>query len=279
LNKNDVGLSNVDNTSDINKPISIYQQEALNKKLNIYAGANNIGKMLFINSSGEIDFRQMHQFKTKLDGVVISNDTLSFNFSNLFKLTKTSNYDVTVDVGDSLKSTFNNVSYNPSNGVLSFTRTNGSVITVDLPLELLIKSGYYNPDTKEIILVLANDEEIKIPIDILVGSYYADETTLSLTRVDGRYVFVVKDAGITTDKIANYSVTDDKIVSVSGSKIVGVVEEAIKSTEAVNDEYGQNIAITYRKISDSYNKEEIATLMKHKADLTQLPVVLRLGGF
>ena len=32
LDKNDIGLNNVDNTSDANKPISTATQEALNKK-------------------------------------------------------------------------------------------------------------------------------------------------------------------------------------------------------------------------------------------------------
>lgn len=42
LDKNDIGLNNVDNTSDANKPISTATQEALNKK----ADASAISDML-----------------------------------------------------------------------------------------------------------------------------------------------------------------------------------------------------------------------------------------
>ncbi|MGH1601562.1 hypothetical protein ACRAOJ_08895, partial [Campylobacter majalis] len=42
LNKSDVGLSNVDDTADINKPISTAMQEALDTKLDITAIATDI---------------------------------------------------------------------------------------------------------------------------------------------------------------------------------------------------------------------------------------------
>ena len=54
LNKDDVGLSNVDNTSDVNKPVSVAQQSALNKKLNKNLGAENYNKILYVNSFGEV---------------------------------------------------------------------------------------------------------------------------------------------------------------------------------------------------------------------------------
>lgn len=38
LTKTDIGLSNVDNTSDIDKPISTATQNALDKKINLFIG-------------------------------------------------------------------------------------------------------------------------------------------------------------------------------------------------------------------------------------------------
>ena len=85
----------------------------------------------------------------------------------------------TIVVDDDIKDLFKEVSYNASNGVLSFTRKNGTIITVDLPLELIVSSGHYDSKTKSIILVLANNDEITIPVSDLVNEYYADITELS----------------------------------------------------------------------------------------------------
>ena len=47
------------------------------------------------------------------------------------------------DVIDKLDKAIRNVNYNPQTGVLSFASATGETITVDLPLELMIKDGFY----------------------------------------------------------------------------------------------------------------------------------------
>ena len=78
--------------------------------------------------------------------------------------------------GDSIKS----IVLDSETGILTITRNNGKKFTIDLPLESLVKSGYYNSDTKEILLVLENDTSLKIPVADLVNEYYADNTTLTI---------------------------------------------------------------------------------------------------
>lgn len=276
LNKYDVGLDNVDNTSDMNKPVSIYQQAALDGKLDIFAGPDKAGQMLYVDEQGFIKYRQIiHQFVTKNDGQIISKDTLSYNYSSLFLVNTRDGNEVNIDGSEDLKSAFKNVSYNPTNGVLSFTKLNDETLNVDLPLELIIQSGYYNTETQELVLVLASGGEIKIPVAELVNIYHGDDETISLIEKDNKLIFTVKDSGITTDKIANYTITDDKIVSVSGSKINGSVGESVKASQ---DSNGNNIANTYRKITESYSKSEVTNLLKDKADVSQLPVIQILGG-
>ena len=99
----------------------------------------------------------------------------------------------TIVVDNDIKDLFKEVSYNASNGVLSFTRKNGTIVTVDLPLELIVSSGHYDSTTKSIVLVLANNDEITIPVSDLVNEYYADNTTLELKTVNGKLTFNVKD--------------------------------------------------------------------------------------
>lgn len=50
----------------------------------------------------------------------------------------------------------------------------------DLPLELLISSGAYNPNTQEIMLTLANGDVLTIDVKDLIDIYQADEETLTL---------------------------------------------------------------------------------------------------
>lgn len=276
LNKNDVGLGNVDNTADINKPVSIYQQQALDTKLDKFAGTTHVNKTLVVGADGYITYKPVNLFTTYNDGVRVSSDTESYNFTSLFVVNGANTKNLTIDGSAKLKESFRDVVYNANDGVLTFQRVDGSELSVDLPLEMLIKSGYYDEETSELVLVLANDEEIRIPVAELVNEYYADENTLSLVNVDGRLTFGVKDDGITTDKIANYTITDDKVVTVSGSKITGVVAESEKTTL---DSAGNNITTTYRRIDDSYNKTEIASLLDNKIDSSKLPVIQFLGGF
>ena len=57
IEKSDVGLDNVDNTSDLDKPISVAQQTAIDAKLNKNLGAANYNKILYVNASGEVDVK------------------------------------------------------------------------------------------------------------------------------------------------------------------------------------------------------------------------------
>lgn len=78
------------------------------------------------------------------------------------------------------------ISYTASTGVLGVTLKDQdgntlSTKTADLPLELLIESGNYNPSTKNIELVLANGTKLLIPVGDLIDEYTADGTTITLT--------------------------------------------------------------------------------------------------
>ena len=63
---------------------------------------------------------------------------------------------------------FKDVVYNNVNGVLTFTRYDDTTKEIDLPLELLVESGYYDEVTNELVLVLANGSEIRIPVGNLL---------------------------------------------------------------------------------------------------------------
>ena len=121
-----------------------------------------------------------------------------------------------------------NVSYEGSTGILTFTRENGEEFTIDLPLELLIKSGRYDEATKSIILVLANGDTISINVEDLISVYGSDGTTIEMYVQDGVNTFKIADAII--EKINNAANPDNEtIVLNANSKLEAVGIRDVKT--------------------------------------------------
>ena len=74
-----------------------------------------------------------------------------------------------------MNKTFKEVTYDSSTGVMSFKNLNNEVTNINLPLSLLISSASYDNDNKKIVLTLANNDTIDIPILDLVSNYYDDK--------------------------------------------------------------------------------------------------------
>jgi hypothetical protein len=157
-----------------------------------------------------------------------------------------------------LKDVFKDFSftYAASTGVLTlqFTQYDGTTETktIDLPTELLIQSGYYDDETKEIVLVLANNteenpSEIRIDAEDLLNLYFADDSTLQLytdTEDNNKLKFRIKqtwiDANITTKLDTNGN----------GSNVTAVF--TMNSTK-VNIATGDTLAVIFSKISKYLN--------------------------
>lgn len=128
-------------------------------------------------------------------------------------------------VDNDVKELFKNVTYNAANGVLSFTRNNGTIVTVDLPLELIVSSGHYDSTSKSIILVLANNEELSIPVSDLVNEYYADNLTLELKTVNGKLTFNVKD-GVFVKSQTGKGLSTNDYTTTEKNKLAGIASGA-----------------------------------------------------
>lgn len=59
---------------------------------------------------------------------------------------------------------FTNITYDQANGILAFTTTDGRVLSVDLPLELIVSGGRYDDESQNLVLTLSNGDEIQIPL-------------------------------------------------------------------------------------------------------------------
>ena len=103
------------------------------------------------------------------------------------------NYSLITETGNKISLTINSSTYVMT---LQLKDKNGSVLstgTIDLPLELIVKSGRYDSETKNLVLTLANEDVINIPVGELVDEYYADGTTIELKDVNGKLTFNVKN--------------------------------------------------------------------------------------
>ena len=81
---------------------------------------------------------------------------------------------------------FKSVSYASTTGILTFTKYDDTTTAVDFPLELIVESGSYDAVNNEIVLVLADSSEIRIPVGELLTDLDAtnvryDNATSGLT--------------------------------------------------------------------------------------------------
>lgn len=150
--KSDIGLSNVDNTSDINKPISIATQQALNNKLDkgTYTGNASDLKSL-IDTKADLVGGKVPKAQSQPSTMVMDNSTY----------------------------------------VITFTDATGAVQTIDLPLESLFKDANYDAQTKSLIVTLDNGTTKSIPLTDLVDlpEIVLSNTNPSVNPTTGQKVY------------------------------------------------------------------------------------------
>lgn len=117
LSKNDVGLDQVDNTSDKDKPISNAQQEALNRKLDKKQSLSEVGKFLYVSENGDIDYKNVDTIEVKLNDEIIDTDAGIFNFSNNFTVSSIEGGQVDIDLSEEFKESVGKIDSISLNGV------------------------------------------------------------------------------------------------------------------------------------------------------------------
>ena len=144
-------------------------------------------------------------------------------------------YNALVDALDAFAAgSFDAVSYSAADGKLTFIFGDGSTQVIDLPLELLVKSGHYDAEKQSIVLTLANEDVLEIPVSDLVNEYEADEKTLHMTPSEVSKIFSVKD-GV----FAPEAPSDNKVYARKAGKwkeiIEGLPEITLAEAESVAD--------------------------------------------
>ena len=218
---------------------------------------------------------------------------------NTSELNNDSKYQTDADVAE----TIIGVNLNTESGIITLTRKNGTTFTIDLPTEKIIKSGYYDSDTEEIVLVLEDESEIRFGASELVNEYYADGTTLELytdtednnkhkfrlttsykNKIDGSEQSINKTSSVTSSSTATQYPSALAVWNAI-KNFATSVQTFTQASTRTNIESGETISTSFGKIkkwfadlktvafSGSYNdlidKPTIATLAKSEQDSTE----------
>ena len=93
--------------------------------------------------------------------------------------------------------------------VIPVTKTDGTTqnVTVDIGKDIFLDHGYYDSDTKEIVLVLNDPEEteVRIPASALYNDYTGGDTNTASVTIDGTTHEITTDVNI--DSAAGNAIT------------------------------------------------------------------------
>ncbi|MCM1031552.1 MAG: hypothetical protein NC410_08970 [Oscillibacter sp.] len=184
VTKSDVGLGNVDNTSDVDKPMSHVVETAI----------GNISK----------DLTDLENHVDSEIGNIKNGDTIVAKSEYAQKLGTEQDSFTKQQIEQILNALLSDADLDPETFILTFTYRNGTQKTFDLPIEATVKDGRYDDETKELVLVLVSDQEIRIPASGLIKVYIGGEsttTTVSINERTGEITVDVKEGAITKEHL------------------------------------------------------------------------------
>lgn len=258
VTKAQVGLGNVNNTADADKPVSTAQRQAITTHNDDASAHPAIRKQLTDGLALKVAYDDILD---SFESVEVKKPLSAYRGKLLYDSLQT-----TIGKADAA---IKNITLNSTNGILTITRTNGTSFEIDLPLEYLVKEGRYNGATKNIELELENGNIITIPVSALVNEYYADGTTMTLylDSADGnKPKFKISDtykAAIDANTSARHTHSNKSILD----STTAAFTTSLKSTY---DGYSASISKNAEGIS--------AEALTRQREIERLEGLISLGG-
>lgn len=248
VTKAQVGLGNCNNTADADKPVSTAQRTALNTHNADSTAHESIRNSIANGLALKVPITDIQDVFTSTS----TDKPLSAYRGKLL-------YDAIQTTDGKAELAIKSITLNSTTGILTITKTNGVSTTIDLPLEYMVQSGYYDSTSKNIILELAGGTTIEIPAAALVNEYYGDNSTVTMytDTADGNKVkFKISDtykSKIDSNTSARHSHSNKTILD----SISAAFTTSLKSTY---DGYGSSISANATAISteESTRESEIA---------------------
>jgi len=160
---------------------------------------------------------------------------------------------------------FKDVYLTPSTGVLTFTLYDGTTKTIDTTLELIVESGYYNETTNNLVLVLANGNEIDIP----VGDLLTDLDAINIRYDNGDSTLVAVNVKTAIDEL------DERIDNIIVGSIEGASAQEIIDARQGEVTLGANITKVKSQLAEKLTQGIGAVT---NADLSQEVKESMTGG-
>lgn len=168
------------------------------------------------------------------------------------------------------------IELNSTTGVLTITKTDNSTMTIDLPLEFLVKNGYYNSSTQKIMLVLENNNTIEIPVGDLIDEYTGDNTTISLyvDSSDNKMKFKISDTykqKIDQNTSARHSHSNKSLLDAYAQS-----EEDL--ADAVSKKHSHSNKTILDNTTASFTTAKESLLNQHSSEIDELRGMVQSGG-
>jgi hypothetical protein len=98
---------------------------------------------------------------------------------------------------DDISTLFKEVVWNESTGVITFTRVNGSVLTIDTKLEKLVINFSYDATTEQLVITLDDGTKQYVDMSALVTQYeFLDSDTIAFQLENGKVRAIIKEGSI-----------------------------------------------------------------------------------
>lgn len=207
------------------------------------------------------------------------------------ELNNDSTYQTEADVAETIVG----VKLDLASGIITLTRKNGTTFTLDLPTEKIIKSGRYDSDTEEIVLVLEDESEIRFSASELIDEYYADESTLELYtdttdgnkkkfRLTTAYKNKIDGSEQTTNKTASVSASSTETQYPTAKAVYNAVKDLATKVQTfttastrANIESGETISTIFGKIKKWFSDLKAVAFSGSYNDLTDKPTIGNLA--